>query len=78
MPAGKSIENAARQRAVPLQSVAVSEPQVLDAYQRRLVLVRPDGHVAWRADHEPNDPGALIDAVRGEKISVKQQQESVS
>ena len=77
-PAGKSIESAARQRGVPLQSVALSEPQVLDAYERRLVLVRPDGHVAWRADREPDDAGALIDAVRGERISVKQQQEPVS
>ena len=32
---------AARQRGVPLQSVALAEPQVLDAYERRLVLVRP-------------------------------------
>ena len=74
----KSIESAARQRGVPLQSVALSEPQVLDAYERRLVLVRPDGHVAWRADREPDDAGALIDAVRGERISIKQQQEPVS
>ena len=66
---GKSIEDAARQRGVPLQSVALAEPQVLDAYERRLVLVRPDGHVAWRADREPDDAGALIDTVRGERIS---------
>ena len=54
------------QRGVPLRSVALAEPQVLDAYERRLVLVRPDGHVAWRADAEPADAGALIDTVRGE------------
>ncbi len=77
-PSGKSIEDAARQRGVPLQSVALAEPQVLDAYERRLVLVRPDGHVAWRADREPDDAGALIDTVRGETISVTQQQEPVS
>ena len=29
-------------------------------------------------DREPTDAGALIDAVRGEQISVKQQQEGVS
>ena len=37
-------------------------------YQRALVLVRPDGHaVAWRADAEPRDAGAVVDAVRGAK-----------
>jgi len=29
------------------------------------VLVRPDGHVAWRADAEPQDPLQLIEIVRG-------------
>ncbi len=77
-PSGRSIEDAARQRGVPLQSVALAEPQVLDTYERRLVLVRPDGHVAWRGDREPDDAGALIDTVRGERISIKQQQEGVS
>jgi hypothetical protein len=37
----------------------------LQAYERRLVLVRPDGHVAWRADAEPADAGAIIDRLRG-------------
>jgi hypothetical protein len=27
--------------------------------------VRPDGHVAWRADAEPADAHAIIDRVRG-------------
>mgnify|MGYP001616036697 CR=1 FL=1 len=38
---------------------------VREAYARQLVLVRPDGHVAWRADVLPDDPLALIDCVRG-------------
>jgi hypothetical protein len=31
----------------------------------RLVLSRPDQHVAWRGDAPPSDPLALIDWVRG-------------
>ena len=47
------------------QVVAIEAPEVLKAYERRLVLVRPDGHVAWRADTEPADAYAIIDRVRG-------------
>jgi hypothetical protein len=29
------------------------------------VLSRPDQHVAWRGDSQPDDPLALIDRIRG-------------
>jgi hypothetical protein len=29
------------------------------------VLVRPDGHVAWRGDTLPGSPSEIIDKVRG-------------
>ena len=35
---------------MPLEVVSIDEPAVTAAYERRLVLVRPDGHVAWRGD----------------------------
>jgi 2-polyprenyl-6-methoxyphenol hydroxylase-like FAD-dependent oxidoreductase len=63
-PAG-AIEQAARDRGVPLATIAVDNPEAAASYQRRLVLVRPDGHVAWRADAPPTDALALIDRVRG-------------
>ena len=56
---------AAGQRGLPLRLADIDEPAVLKLYQRRLVLVRPDGHVAWRADAPPADPAALVDVVRG-------------
>jgi 2-polyprenyl-6-methoxyphenol hydroxylase-like FAD-dependent oxidoreductase len=56
---------AAAARGVPLQVVDLAHPEAQALYERRLVLVRPDGHSAWRADAEPADPGALIDTVRG-------------
>jgi hypothetical protein len=52
-------------RAVPLAIAAVDEPEAARSYGCRLVLVRPDGHVAWRGDGLPSDVGALIDHVRG-------------
>jgi hypothetical protein len=33
-------------------------------YERRLVLVRPDGHVAWRGDRV-HDADRIVDTVRG-------------
>jgi 2-polyprenyl-6-methoxyphenol hydroxylase-like FAD-dependent oxidoreductase len=56
---------AARTRGVPLEFVALSEPQVAALYARKFVLVRPDGHVAWRDDRMPAEPLRLIDVVRG-------------
>jgi hypothetical protein len=64
-PAGEGIRDAAGQLGVPLDVEALDVPAVSELYQRRLVLVRPDGHVAWRADAEPADARALIDLVRG-------------
>jgi 2-polyprenyl-6-methoxyphenol hydroxylase-like FAD-dependent oxidoreductase len=56
---------AARQRRVPVEFVPLVEPPIAALYERRFVLVRPDGHVAWRSDRMPQDPLRLIDVVRG-------------
>ncbi len=59
------LARAARARGVPLRVVACDEPEVRTAYERRLVLVRPDGHVAWRGDRSPANPLLVIDCIRG-------------
>jgi 2-polyprenyl-6-methoxyphenol hydroxylase-like FAD-dependent oxidoreductase len=64
-PEAKGLQETAARNGVPLQIVALDVPEVTKAYGRRLVLVRPDGHVAWRADTEPRDARAIIDCVRG-------------
>jgi 2-polyprenyl-6-methoxyphenol hydroxylase-like FAD-dependent oxidoreductase len=56
---------AAQERGVPLESISIAEPHIAALYERRFVLVRPDGHVAWRGDAMPADPLALMDRVRG-------------
>jgi 2-polyprenyl-6-methoxyphenol hydroxylase-like FAD-dependent oxidoreductase len=72
-PATARIEAAAKDRGVPLTVHALPDEQVLAAYERALVLVRPDGHVAWRAETEPADAGLLADTVRGQIDEALQQ-----
>lgn len=64
-PSGDGLRAAAAAQNVPLEIVTLEAPDVMQAYRNRLVLVRPDGHVAWRNDAEPQEPGAVIDVVRG-------------
>ena len=64
-PDASDLVEAARSRGVPLKVETIDEPAVNEVYARKLVLVRPDGHVAWRGDAPPADPLALIDIVRG-------------
>ena len=64
-PEAQAFEAAAAARCVPLKSITVTEDDAAQVYARRLVLVRPDGHVAWRADHVPPDVCTVVDTVRG-------------
>jgi 2-polyprenyl-6-methoxyphenol hydroxylase-like FAD-dependent oxidoreductase len=64
-PSAAALIDAAERRGVPLDVVELADPKIAALYERRLVLVRPDGHVAWRADALPADALALIDRVRG-------------
>jgi hypothetical protein len=57
--------HAAAQQGVPLKIVEVDQRDAQSLYANKLVLLRPDRHVAWRGDEEPADPVALIDLLRG-------------
>jgi 2-polyprenyl-6-methoxyphenol hydroxylase-like FAD-dependent oxidoreductase len=55
---------AARVRGVPLRDVTIADPAIAALYGRKLVLVRPDGHVAWRGD-DGSKGEAIVECVRG-------------
>jgi 2-polyprenyl-6-methoxyphenol hydroxylase-like FAD-dependent oxidoreductase len=61
-----ALREAAEQRGVPLRVVRIDEPAARAVYEKRYVLVRPDGHVAWRSDSMPEDPDAVLGKVSGQ------------
>jgi hypothetical protein len=60
-----AFEAAARSRGVPLTVVRIDAPADAGCAWSRLVLVRPDHHVAWHGETMPEDAGAVLDRVRG-------------
>ncbi len=53
------------EREIPLKILEIDSAEIREVYQRDLVLVRPDLHVAWRGDELPNDVTALAARVTG-------------
>ncbi|MEO6031251.1 MAG: FAD-dependent oxidoreductase, partial [Burkholderiaceae bacterium] len=56
---------AAHARRIPLVQLDLSNEDVPDAYRHKLLMCRPDQHIAWRADAPPENPGWLMDRLRG-------------
>lgn len=59
-----AFENAARDRGVPLHVVRDTQGDDREAYEAKLVLVRPDQFVAWCGD-EAGDAKAIVEQVTG-------------
>lgn len=59
------LQAAAAARRMPLTVLDVVLAQVPAAYRHKLVLVRDDQHVAWRADAVPADAAGLVEMLRG-------------
>jgi hypothetical protein len=72
-PSGEGLAVAAAEVGMPFEIITLVEPEAIAAYERKLVLVRPDGHSCWRGDEEPADPAAVIDVVRGARASADAQ-----
>jgi 2-polyprenyl-6-methoxyphenol hydroxylase-like FAD-dependent oxidoreductase len=54
--------DAAAHRRLPLRVIDVAPAEV---YRHKLLLSRPDQHVAWRGDAVPDNPRSLVDKIRG-------------
>lgn len=60
-----TIESTAREQAVPLKVLRINDENAKKIYERNLILVRPDQHVAWRGDDLPVECCELIARVSG-------------
>jgi hypothetical protein len=54
---------AAAAAGVPLRALDLAEPEAAALYERALVLVRPDGMLAWRGHVLPPDATGLLPTV---------------
>ncbi|MFD2136771.1 hypothetical protein ACFSLT_19555 [Novosphingobium resinovorum] len=59
------LEAAAKAQGVPLDVLRLDRPDLRAIYERGLILVRPDQHVAWRGDALPDDCAGLLRRVCG-------------
>ncbi len=62
---GDALIEAGGKAGLPLTVVDIADPEIARLYERLLVLVRPDGHVAWRGDSIAADAYQIVDTVRG-------------
>jgi 2-polyprenyl-6-methoxyphenol hydroxylase-like FAD-dependent oxidoreductase len=53
-------EKAAKELLIPLAVLRLHQPELRNIFERELLLVRPDQHVAWRGDKLPPDPATVL------------------
>ena len=60
--------SAADRRGIPIQLLDLPPSERPDVYRHKLLLSRPDRHVAWRGDALPADVEALVARISGAAI----------
>lgn len=61
---------AAARRRIPFKVVDIDQADIEALYEARLVLVRPDAHVAWRGNSVPEDAGDALAVVSGARAAM--------
>jgi hypothetical protein len=65
------LEAAARERDVPLTVLRTGLVGPPEPYTHRLVLIRPDHHIAWHGDAIPADADFVLDTLRGAQRALR-------
>lgn len=63
-----SLIAAVGERKVPMVALDVEADDTVSVYKQKLVISRPDQHIAWRGDKPPDGALSLIDQIRGAAI----------
>lgn len=63
--AGEVLAKEAVRRGVPMTHLPIDDPAARAVWERDLVLIRPDHHVAWRADTAPDTWLDILNLVTG-------------
>ncbi len=61
----EAFQQAAQSLGVPLKVVRDTYEGERQAYESRLILIRPDQYVVWAGDEPPHDPSGLLRRVAG-------------
>ena len=61
-----AFERSAEALRVPLHVVRDTFSDGREAYERQLILVRPDQFIAWTGNELPAQPSALLERVTGQ------------
>jgi flavin-dependent monooxygenase StaC len=61
----ESLEKSFMRRNAPFRSIEINIPEISQLYEYNYVLVRPDGHVAWRGNSIPSSAMDIVDRVCG-------------
>ena len=64
-----ALEDAMRRTGAPLQVLDIPDEAARDAYERDLLLLRPDMHVVWRGNQSPEDPAGLARLATGRGVA---------
>jgi 2-polyprenyl-6-methoxyphenol hydroxylase-like FAD-dependent oxidoreductase len=60
-----ALTGAAQHRGLPLSVLDLESGAAAALYDYKLVLARPDQHIAWRGNQVPDDPDVLVQLLRG-------------
>jgi 2-polyprenyl-6-methoxyphenol hydroxylase-like FAD-dependent oxidoreductase len=65
---GTPMVASARARGIPMAHLSLTDAAVRSSWVSRLVLVRPDQHIAWCGDVSPSDWDRVLDVVTGQRV----------